>query len=169
MSNRNKTRNEDMSGTDITIDNLVSINQAAVLLGVPAWVLRRCLNRQGGMETLPVSRTAGAHQRVPVKTLIDDYELIIEEIHNWRLEISRRSDSKSLPRKSSPEKIAELRKVIRETIDANTAATMLGVSRPTLRRWEREGKIVGVRPLGPKQVRYYRESVEALMEAGSAQ
>ncbi|WGH20840.1 helix-turn-helix DNA binding domain protein [Gordonia phage Commandaria] len=154
-----------MNGTEVPIDNLVSINQAAVLLGVPAWVLRRCLN--DGMETLPVSRTAGAHQRVPVKALIDDYEKIIDEIHQWRINTSRRADSKTLPRKSSAEKIAELRKVMRETIDANTAATMLGVSRPTLRRWEREGKIIGVRPLGPKQVRYYRESVAALMEAGT--
>ncbi|AYD83250.1 helix-turn-helix DNA binding protein [Gordonia phage Buggaboo] len=152
--------------TDNTIDNLVSINQAAVLLGVPAWVLRRCL--RDGMETLTVTRTAGSHQRVPVITLIDDYEKIIEEIYQWRLAVAKRSDSKTLPRKASPEQIEKLREVIRETIDANTTANLLGVSRPTLRRWEREGKIVGVRPLGPKQVRYYRESVDSLMTAGAA-
>ena len=154
-----------MNATKIETSALVSIDQAAVLLGVPAWVLRRCLH--DGMKTLPVTRTAGSHQRIPVETLLNDYELIIEEIHEWRLATARRSDAENLPRSASPESIDKLRQVIRETVDANTAATALGVSRPTLRRWEREGKIVGTRPLGPKQVRYYRESVESLLNAGA--
>lgn len=153
-----------MTATKIETSALVSIDQAAVLLGVPAWVLRRCLH--DGMKTLPVTRTAGSHQRIPVDTLLNDYELIIEEIAEWRAATARRSDAEHLPRSASPDAIEKLREVIRETVDANTAASILGVSRPTLRRWEREGKIIGTRPLGPKQVRYYRESVDSLLSAG---
>ncbi|AXQ61377.1 helix-turn-helix DNA binding protein [Gordonia phage Marietta] len=147
------------------IDTLVSVDQAATLLGVPSWVLRRCL--RNGMKTLPMSRTAGSHMRIPVSALLDHAEDIVEEIRRWRMDTARRSDSRNLPRKGTPEGITALRKQMKETMDANTAATLLGVSRPTLRRWEREGKIIGFRPLGPKQVRYSRESIEALVDAGS--
>ena len=156
------------------MSNLISLEQSAKVIGVPDYTLRRGLAE--GMTTLSERRTSGKHGRFDLDHLLEHHEEIVEELRE-RHERGRQFyvDNPDVPKppwwgkewKFDPKGAEELRAVLRTTIDADSAAIRLGVSRPTLRRWEREGKIVGIRPLGPKQVRYYTESIDALVEAGT--
>lgn len=149
---------------------MISLEQASLLLGVPSRILRQFIADKAGRKVLPVISTSGSHLRVRLDPIINAPEKIIEAYSEWRIAKGFRSDFWDPSEHSDQlEQAAKLRSVIEETYDADTAAIKLGVSRPTLRRWEREGKIVATRPIGPKQVRYYRESVEALLTAGAAQ
>ncbi|ATS93141.1 helix-turn-helix DNA binding protein [Gordonia phage Patio] len=137
---------------------LISLEQAAEVIGVHDYTLRRAVIE--GMKSLKIAQTSGNHRRVYLDQILDNHDQIVAELARRR-ENTRWEDK---PIEIDPEKSAKLREVLRETVDANTAAMELGVSRPTLRRWERESKIIGTRPLGPKQVRYYRESIAALLD-----
>lgn len=154
---------------------LISVEQAAEVIGVPDYTLRRALTE--GMRSLKIVQTSGKHRRIALRDLLGTVERelpdgqkvkverhaeIIDELHQRRRD-SRWEDA---PVELDPEKSAKLRAVLRETIDADTAAKRLGVSRPTLRRWELEGRIIGTRPLGPKQVRYYEDSVRHIELVG---
>ncbi|AET09795.1 putative DNA binding excisionase protein [Gordonia phage GRU1] len=138
---------------------LISLEQAAEVIGVHDYTLRRAVIE--GMKSLRIAQTSGNHRRVYLDQILDNHDQIVSELSRRR-ENTRWEDK---PVEIDPDKSGKLRQVLRETVDANTAAMELGVSRPTLRRWEREGKIVGTRPLGPKQVRYYRQSIEALADS----
>ena len=154
---------------------LISVEQAAEVIGVPDYTLRRALTE--GMRTLKIAHTSGKHRRVALKDLlgyverelvdgskitIERQQEIVEELHQRRRD-SRWEDA---PVELDPEKSKALRQTLRDTIDADTAAKRLGVSRPTLRRWELEGRIIGTRPLGPKQVRYFDDSIKQIELVG---
>lgn len=143
-------------------DGFVSLEQASKLIGVPQHILRRALVDHHITSLEPI-RTGGQHRRFDLSNLLSNHEEILAEVSAtapkapyWHSE----QYTEAL------EQAAELREVIRTTEDADSVAHRLGVSRPTLRRWEREGKIVGVRPLSSKKIRYHRESVKSLEAAG---
>lgn len=155
---------------------LISVEQAAEVIGIPDYTLRRALTE--GMRTLKIVQTSGKHRRIALRDLlgyaerelvdgskitIERQQEIVEELHQRRRD-SRWEDA---PVELDPEKSKQLRDTLRETIDADAAAKALGVSRPTLRRWELEGKIIGTRPLGPKQVRYFADSIEQIKSLGA--
>lgn len=164
-----------------TVNGFVSTEQAALLVGLPAHLLRQAMN-DGWVESLTVRSTPGAHIRIPLSEVIEKHEDVVKEVFAWRRATAlsenrteypvdlrggisggqaKRNAKASFDRKQKV--AAELRKEILSTVDAETVASLLGVSRPTIRRFEREGRLVGTRPIGPKQVRYSRQSVEALL------
>ncbi|WGH22065.1 helix-turn-helix DNA binding domain protein [Gordonia phage MerCougar] len=146
---------------------MISLEQASLLLGIPVRILRQFIADEAGRNVLPVISTSGSHLRIQLDPIVNSPKEILEAYSTWRKGCSPKIWNPA-DHAEELERAEELRAVIRETYDADTAAIMLGVSRPTLRRWEREGKIVATRPIGPKQVRYYRESVDALLSVGAA-
>lgn len=55
-----------------------------------------------------------------------------------------------------------------ELIPIGEAARILGVSVPTLRRWEAQGKIAARRPTATDHRRFVRAEVEALSKSSAA-
>ena len=69
----------------------------------------------------------------------------------------------SVDQKSSPRKVPPWNRLL---IDEDTLAELLGVSRPTARRWVEIGLISPVElPLGVKRTLYRRTDIEAAVEA----
>lgn len=138
-------------------DPTISLEQASKLLGVPHYIFRRALS-DFAIPSLSLSRTTGQHRRISLRQIMEHHDQALDEV----IEASPRSKYwNSEKYKDALKEAAEIRQTIKDTLDADSVASRLGASRPTLRRLEREGRIIGVRPFGAKRVRYYRESIEA--------
>ena len=116
----------------ITNSKQLSISEAAKVMGVSPTTLRR-LERKG--EIKPKRNTRG--ERIYTQSTIDDY--------NKQKEQSKKTSKRS---KDSLVQIGE-------------AALILGVSRDTIRRWDKKGKLQSTRPDG--STRYFEVAeLEAL-------
>ncbi|AXH49790.1 helix-turn-helix DNA binding protein [Gordonia phage Pleakley] len=141
---------------------LVSLEQTSKLLGIPEHILRRAVT-QYKVDGLREAKKGNSFRQYWLASILDNHEEIVASLRR----ISPASPFWGSEDADEAMKAArDLRETIEETEDADSVAYRMGVSRPTLRRWEREGKIIGVRPLGGKKIRYYRESIRSLEHAG---
>ncbi|WNM69959.1 helix-turn-helix DNA-binding domain protein [Rhodococcus phage GuyFagieri] len=122
----------------------IDLGTAAAIVGVSPQTLRRMEQR----GKISATRTASGHRRFRTHDAIRLARSAPEEVY-------RSSQATRL----TPDELAK-------AITADDAARLLGVSRPTLRRWEREGKIVAYPARQGKKTLYNRESIEALAEIG---
>jgi excisionase family DNA binding protein len=135
----------DAGAEDITVPNdLIELSAAAAIVGVSVQTLRR-MEERGKISAI---RTTGGHRRFRTHDCIRLAASSPDEIYRGNAEMGLTEEE------------------IAQSVTADDAAKRLGVSRPTLRRWEREGKIIPLRGRMGKKVLYNRESIEALAEIG---
>lgn len=133
--------NSDLS----TIPNdLIDLSTAAQIVGVTPQTLRRMENK----GKISARRTASGHRRFYTHDVIRMARAVPEEVFR-----------SSVQDRLTPEDLAA-------AITGDDAARMLGVSRPTLRRWEREGKIKAMPGRQGRKSLYNRKSIESLVETG---
>lgn len=131
-------------------NNLIDLSAAASILGVSSQTLRR-MEERGKVSARRTSGgdKQGGHRRFYTHDILRLAEENPEEVQ-------RRTGAETF----TPEEVGNL-------VPADEAARLLGVSRPTLRRWEREGKLVAHRQRLGKKVVYNRETIEKLAELGA--
>lgn len=126
-------------------NDLIELSAAASIIGVSAQTLRRMEDR----GKISARRTNGGHRRYLTHDAL--------RLQKTRpIEIYRGQAPKGMSAKS-----------LEKLITADDAAKQLGISRPTLRRWEREGKLVAHRNKMGKKVLFDKESIEALVNNGA--
>lgn len=122
---------------------LLETAQAAEILGVPPRTLLRMVERGViDCERTEGSENAAGHRRFKM------------------------SDVQALKRKGSPEIDRANTRLTQEQLDATVSSAeaqeILGVTFPTLWRWEHEGKIVAHRPTVANKLRFDRKTIEAI-------
>lgn len=131
-------------------DDLIDLSAAAAIVGVTAQTLRRMESRgKITSRRTPGGSRGSGHRRYRT------HEAIM---------LARKRPIEQ--RRGSVEATMTAEE-IEKTIPADDAAKLLGVSRPTLRRWEREGKLVSYPARLGKKVLYDRETIEALVNTGA--
>lgn len=130
-------------------NDLIDLSAAASIVGVSAQTLRR-MEARGKISSrrTPGGGQGQGHRRYYIHDAIRLARSGAEELYRGKAELGLTTDE------------------LKGTIGADDAAKLLGVSRPTLRRWEREGKIIAHRGRMGKKVLYNRESIEALSRLG---
>ena len=148
---------------------LISLDQTAEILGIETHVLRRVRDTTA-LSALHPQRSTSKHLRFSLKQVLNNYDTIVQELsllsrtgiplgHDW--------EERGLERINFVD-TSKLRKVLDNTYSADEASRRLGVSRPALRRLEQSGSLIAARPIGPKQTRYFKESVESVRNNGAA-
>lgn len=128
---------------DTTVEDGIDTQYAAQLLGVSTQQVRR-IEKRG---LLTSKRTPGNHRR---------YSLTAVQA----LAIQMAEDAKKAPEQP---KLTDLESQSKDGLIASTdAEQLLGVTRNTLRKWEREGKLVAQPGRHDHKVYYDRETIEAL-------
>jgi len=138
---------DEAGAEDSSIDvpnDLIELSAAAAIVGVSVQTLRRMEER----GKISAKRTTGGHRRFWTHDCIRLAASSPDEIYRGSAEMGLTEEE------------------LAQSITADDAAKRLGVSRPTLRRWEREGKIIPLRGRMGKKVLYNRESIEMLAEIG---
>ncbi|WNY15168.1 helix-turn-helix DNA binding domain protein [Rhodococcus phage MacGully] len=125
-------------------NELIDLSTAARIVGVTPQTLRR----MEGRGKISGKRTASGHRRFFTHDVIRLARSVPEEVYR-----------SGVQDRLSPSDLAK-------AITGDDAARLLGVSRPTLRRWEREGKIKSMPGRQGRKSLYNRESIEALANLG---
>lgn len=118
----------------------IDVSEASRILGVPPQTVRRMEAR----GLLDATRTAGGYR-------------VFDPVQVRQL---KRDNPEELQRRRANQ--AEEKDFMKGKVTSAEAQDMLRVSRSTLRRWEREGKIVAHSIRRNKHVVYDRDSIEAL-------
>jgi excisionase family DNA binding protein len=126
-------------------NDLIELSAAASIIGVSAQTLRRMEDR----GKISARRTSGGHRRYLTHDAL-------------RLQKTRPIE---IYRGQAPKGVTS--NALSKLISADDAAKQLGISRPTLRRWEREGKLVAHRNKMGKKVLFDKESIDALVNSGA--
>lgn len=130
---------------DTTVEDAIDTQYAAQILGVSTQQVRR-IEARGDLVS---KRTPGNHRR---------YSLAAVQALREMLDVIEESEEQT-PVPTFDDMEANSKDGL---IASGEAEQLLGLTRNTLRQWEREGKLVAIRGRRDRRVYYDRETIEAI-------